>query len=298
MKTYNLLLVGHGNMGAALLSGWQDAGLIGRAVVVDPHQPTVIPDKPQARSGTQSSASENFEGLSQSIPGSRVKPGMTDKVVFVAAASEIPPSFTPDIIILAVKPQAMAAILPDYKKYAGHGAFLSIAAGKTITFFEQHLGAQTPIIRAMPNLPATVRRGASVCTANAAVTETQKQAATALLEAVGTVHWAAEAQLDAVTALSGSGPAYVFYLAEVLAEAGAELGLPAELANALARETIAGAGELLRQSPDSAAILRQKVTSPGGTTEAALKLLMKNEELLDIVRKALQAAASRAAELA
>jgi pyrroline-5-carboxylate reductase len=202
------------------------------------------------------------------------------------------------MIVLAVKPQAMADILPDYKQYAGQAAFLSIAAGKTIVFFEQHLGPKAAIIRAMPNLPATVRRGATVCAANAAATAAQKHTATALLAAVGTVHWAAEARLDAVTALSGSGPAYVFYLAELLAQAGIELGLNPDLANALARETIAGAGELLRQSTDSAATLRQKVTSPGGTTEAALRILMKNDDVLSIVRAALNAAASRAAELA
>jgi pyrroline-5-carboxylate reductase len=256
-------------MGAALLAGWRDAGLIGRAVVVDP---------------------ERSEGP--------LDHARDDSCVMATTASEIPTDFTPDMIVLAVKPQVMAATLADYKHYAAHSAFLSIAAGKTIAFFQQHLGPQAAIIRAMPNLPATVRRGVSVCAANEAATEAQKQTATALLGAVGTVHWAGESQLDAVTALSGSGPAYVFYLAEVLAQAGAELGLSPELASALARETIAGAGELLRQSPDSAATLRQKVTSPGGTTEAALKLLMKNEELLCIVRAALEAAAKRAAELA
>ena len=259
----HILLIGCGNMGHALLTGWRDAGLLGQSVVVEPAPLT-----------------------------------MMDTVSFVADAADLPPDFQPDMIVLAVKPQVLGDILPAYDRFAGLSPFLSIAAGKTIAFFERHLGPEASIVRAMPNLPATVRRGVSGCCANANATAQDRTLATRLLQAVGSVHWVDEAELDALTALSGSGPAYVFLLAETLARAGETLGLAPALSAALARETLAGAAEMLHESPEPAEILRARVTSKGGTTEAALRILMENDELLSIYARALQAAVSRARELA
>jgi pyrroline-5-carboxylate reductase len=150
----------------------------------------------------------------------------------------------------------------------------------------------------MPNLPVTVGQGATVCCANSAATKEHRALAGTLLEAVGSVAWAQEDKIDAVTALSGSGPAYIFYLAEALEKAAIDLGLEPELAARLARQTIVGAAEMLRQSPEPPAALRARVTSKGGTTEAALKILMENDALLSIMRATLQAAAARSRELA
>lgn len=261
---YNLLLIGCGNMGGALLNGWQTAGLIRQALVVEP----------------------KASNPSRSI------------VSYISTPSEIPAAFTPAMIVLAVKPQALAEVLPAYRRYAGQAPFLSIAAGKTLAFFAGQLGSEAAVIRAMPNLPVTVGQGATVCCANSAATKEHRALAGTLLEAVGSVDWAQEDKIDAVTALSGSGPAYIFYLAEALEKAAIDLGLEPELAARLARQTIVGAAEMLRQSPEPPAALRARVTSKGGTTEAALKILMENDALLSIMRATLQAAAARSRELA
>jgi len=254
-------------MGGALLAGWLDQGIAPNdLVVVDPHfDPGMSPP------GVRSFASDN------SLPG----------------------DFSPDIVLLAVKPQSMDAVLPPYSRFA-KAVFLSIAAGRTIASMQKHLGKKTAIVRAMPNTPASVRRGATGMIANKNTSSVQKTLCDKLMTAVGQVVWVEEETLlDAVTALSGSGPAYVFLMVEALAAAGEDLGLPAEIAETLARATITGSGELLRQSPLPAAALRENVTSPNGTTYAALQVLMDERQGLgDLMRRATDAAARRARELA
>jgi pyrroline-5-carboxylate reductase len=189
-------------------------------------------------------------------------------------------------------------VLPDVAQYP-KALFLSIAAGKTLEYFAQALGADASVVRAMPNTPAAIGKGVSVCVASTNVSESQRTLCTALLEAVGAVAWIDNEKLmDAVTALSGSGPAYVFYLIECMAAAGQAAGLPAELADMLARRTVAGAGALVEASDDeSTATLRRNVTSPNGTTEAALNVLMGENGLAPLLRHAVEAAARRSKEL-
>lgn len=265
-----LLLVGCGKMGGALLRGWLAGGLRPEETVVVEPQAAAHPDI--ARLG----------------------------VSVVAEAAALPAGFHPRIVVLAVKPQQIAAALPAYVGLAGPGTlFLSIIAGKTIAYFERQLGARAAIVRAMPNTPAAVGRGISVACANGAATAEQRETATALLAAVGEVAWVDdESLIDAVTAVSGGGPAYVFLLIECLAKAGVAAGLPEELAMRLARVTVSGAGELARQSDEPAAVLRQNVTSPGGTTLEALKILMAPDGMEPLFIKAIAAATRRSRELA
>ncbi|MFC3677870.1 pyrroline-5-carboxylate reductase [Ferrovibrio xuzhouensis] len=262
-----ILLVGCGKMGGALLAGWLNRGIAAADVVVV--EPNPVPDLPA--------------GLRQ-----------------VAEAAAIPADFAPDIVMLAVKPQAMDQATPAYAGYAAQGAcFLSIAAGKTIAGLNALLGGSAAIVRSMPNTPAAVGRGITVCCASATVGAGQRDACQSLLEAVGEVGWVAdEALIDAVTAVSGSGPAYVFWLTECLAAAGEKAGLDAALSARLARATVFGAGELMRQSPDSPAQLRKNVTSPNGTTQAALDVLMAPDGLGPLMDRAVAAAARRSRELA
>lgn len=261
-----LLLVGCGKMGGAMLAGWDAAGAAGSVVVVEPHT---------------------------------VPQGVSARATVVKDAADIPAGFRPDAVILAVKPQMMDAALPAYRRFADSAVFVSIAAGKPIAYFEKHLGAGAAIVRAMPNTPAAVGRGISVCIGNAAVTDAQKDLAQRLLSAVGEVTWTNdESHMDAVTAVSGSGPAYVFLLTEALAAAGMAQGLPQDLAVRLARSTVAGSGELMRQSFESAEQLRRNVTSPKGTTEAALDVLMAEGGLVQLLGTAVDAATRRSRELA
>jgi pyrroline-5-carboxylate reductase len=261
-----VLLVGCGKMGGAILEGWLSHGHETSEVVV----------------------AEPVEAIRPEKPGLRV----------VASSSAV--SETPDTVVLAVKPQLMDSVLPDLKRFADQGAvFLSIAAGKTLRYFAHHLGAHAKVVRSMPNTPAAVRQGISVATAAPGVSEAEKKRCHDVLEAVGQVLWVEdEALMDPVTALSGSGPAYVFLLVEAMAAAGAKLGLSAEMAMQLARATVMGSGELLRQSVEPAAQLRVNVTSPGGTTAAALKVLMADDGIQQVFDKALAAAAHRSQELA
>lgn len=263
-----LLLVGCGKMGGAMLDGWLKAGTVARAVVVEPG----------------------------GLPNGPDHPGVSA----VASAQDLPADFVPDVVVLAVKPQVMDGVLPAYARLAGpQTVFLSIAAGKTIDFFHRHLGGAAAIVRAMPNTPAAIGRGITVAVPNDAVSAAQRDLCEALLAAVGEVAWADdESQIDAVTAVSGSGPAYVFLLAEALASAGEAAGLPAALAQRLARATVSGAGELLHQSPQAPGQLREAVTSPGGTTRAALDVLMAPDGLNDLLTRAVAAAAKRSRELA
>lgn len=207
-------------------------------------------------------------------------------------------NISPALVVFAVKPQAIAGVVPAYAKFRG-ATFLSIAAGKTIAGFEALLGPEAAIVRAMPNTPAAIGKGVSVAVANGNVSAAGRTLANDALKAGGMVEWVGnESLLDAVTALSGSGPAYVFYLVEVMARAGEAMGLAPDLAMKLARQTVIGSGHLLEQSADGAAALREAVTSPGGTTAAALHILKDSGRLQDLMTEALEAAQARGRELA
>ncbi len=264
-----VLLVGCGKMGGALLKGWIDGGIpAGRIAVVEP----------------------------DAMPRSDVQRRLG--IAAYADAAEIPQSFRPGAVVVAVKPQVIAKVLPSYGRFAaGETVFLSIAAGTRIAALRQALGGGA-IVRSMPNLAASIGRGISVACAAPSVPTESRRRCEALLAAVGEVAWVEDENLmDAVTAVSGSGPAYVFLLVECLAEAGVASGLPPELAMHLARATIEGSGELLRRSEDAAAQLRQNVTSPGGTTAAALSVLLAPGGLADLMKRAIAAAAARSREL-
>ena len=266
----HLLLVGGGKMGGALLAGWLARGVPrDRVTVVEPGRPAA--------------ALRKSYGVSVH-----------------ATPDEIDSGFRPAVVAFAVKPQMMDQAAPPYARYAGPGTvYLSIAAGKTIAYFRGRLGEAAAIVRAMPNTPASVGRGISVCCAGPGVSAKQRQTCTALLEAVGEVAWVEEERLlDPVTAVSGGGPAYVFLFVECLAQAGIESGLPEALAWRIARATVAGSGELLRESPEPPSALREHVTSPGGTTLEALKILMASNGLQPLISRAIAAATKRSRELA
>ncbi|MEP3114715.1 pyrroline-5-carboxylate reductase [Nisaea sp.] len=266
----SLLLLGCGKMGGALLQGWLEKGYAAHGICVIEHS---------------EAATAQFEGI--------------DGVTLVRDIPDVPADFRPGMIMLALKPQMMDAAAP-LARYAGpETAFLSIAAGKTIRYFENLLGSEAAIIRSMPNTPAAVGRGITAYVGNEAASQTQMDLAGDLLSAVGeALEVPEEGMLDAVTAVSGSGPAYVFLVIEAMAAAGEKLGLSADLAMRLASATVSGAGELARQSSEPAAQLRQNVTSPGGTTAEALKVLMADDGIGPVFEKALKAAADRSRELA
>ncbi|MFO1073152.1 MAG: pyrroline-5-carboxylate reductase [Geminicoccaceae bacterium] len=265
-----LLLVGGGKMGEALLAGWLAHGLSpAAAVVVEP------------------------------AAARRAELAAGHGVLAVERPEELPMELRPGVLVLAVKPQMMDAALPAYRHRVGPGTLaLSIAAGKGLASLEAGLGG-IGVVRAMPNTPAAIGRGVSVLCANAAATKAQRGLAARLMAAVGSVEWIEDEDLmHAVTAVSGSGPAYVFHLIEALAEAGTAAGLPPELAMRLARGTVAGAGELAGRAAEPAAQLRVNVTSPGGTTAAALAVLMAADGLEPLLTRAVQAAAERSRALA
>ena len=262
-----LLLVGCGRMGGALLSGCLSRGIVaaGDVTVVEPSAP----------------ARAEAEKLG------------------VRAVAEAPGQGVPDVVLVAVKPQVMDAVMPAYGRLAGHSLFLSIAAGRTVASFTRLLGDKAAVVRAMPNTPAQVGRGITALYGSTNVDAGARAKAEALMEAMGEVVWLAdESQMDAVTAVSGSGPAYIFHLIEALETAARAAGLPDALAAKLARATVTGAAELAFQSPESAAKLRENVTSPGGTTAAALAVLMDEKGLTDLMTRAVAAAAKRSKELA
>ena len=263
-----LVLVGAGKMGGAMLEGWLGLGL-------DPARVAVIEPQP----------SGEIAGLA--ARGLKLNPAMN--VVREPAA-----------VVVAVKPQNAAEIMPWLAPIVGGSTVvLSIMAGKTIEFLAEALPPGTAIVRSMPNTPAAIGRGITVAVPNQRVTAAQRDLAHKLLVATGAVEWVEdEALLDPVTAVSGSGPAYVFLLAESLAKAGAAAGLPADLAARLARVTVAGSGELLHRSPLDPATLRQNVTSPGGTTAAGLDVLMADDGLDRVMRSAVEAATRRSRDLA
>jgi pyrroline-5-carboxylate reductase len=218
----------------------------------------------------------------------------------VSEAAAVAEELAPAIVVLAIKPQQMASVLPALARLVRpETAFLSIAAGKTIGVLQRHLGDQAAIVRAMPNTPVAVGRGITVLCANPLASAEQRARCERLMAAVGEVAWVEDERLlDAVTALSGGGPAYVFLLIECLARAGVEAGLPEALAMQLARTTVSGAGELARLSSEPAGQLRKNVTSPGGTTQAALEVLMAESGLQTLLARAILAAAERSRELA
>ncbi len=264
-----LLLVGAGNMGGALLKGWLDQGLAASQIIVQDPSPPPAMAALLARHGIRAEANP------------------------VLAAP-------PTVLLIAIKPQLMEQVFPAVAQRAGpNTVVLSVAAGKTMASFEQYLPPRAAVVRSIPNTPASVGRGITACVANAHVTAAQRALCDRLLSAVGAVGWVQdEALIDAATAVSGSGPAYVFLLAEALAQAGVDAGLPPDLAAQLARWTVAGAGELLHRSDLDAATLRQNVTSPNGTTYAALQVLMADDGLQPLLTKAIAAAAARSRELA
>jgi pyrroline-5-carboxylate reductase len=264
-----LLLVGCGKMGGALLRGWREQRVAGRFVVVEP-----------------GAGAAEFAGAAD--------------VQLHESLDAVDPAFRPDVVVFAVKPQMMDGVTPHYGRFAAPGTvFLSIAAGKTLGYFAAHLGPRAAVVRAMPNTPAAIGRGITVACGNATVTPDQRAACDRLLAAVGEVAWVEdEALIDPVTALSGGGPAYVFLLIECLSRAGVAAGLPEDLAKRLARVTVSGAGELARLSPEPPETLRQNVTSPGGTTLAALNVLMAPNGMAELFEKAIAAATARSRELA
>lgn len=265
-----LLLVGAGKMGGAMLERWLERGLDAPEVtILDPYL-----------------EGERWAELA--------KKGTATATSVTGAADR-----TYKVMVLAVKPQSMAEALKQVQRLATPDTvILSIAAGVRLATLEAAFPAGQPIIRAMPNTPAQVGMSMSVVVPNARVIELQRNAINTLLAAIGDVVWLdSEEPLDAVTAVSGSGPAYVFLLAECLAEAGRQAGLPAELAARLARQTVAGAGVLLAESTLAPDVLRRNVTSPAGTTEAALKVLMGTDGLQPLLTRAVAAAKARSLEL-
>lgn len=228
-----------------------------------------------------------------------VEPGRHAPEGAVAAPEALPADLAPAAVVFAVKPQEAAKVLPAYARFAGSSVFLSIMAGRSVAGMRALLGGQAAVVRAMPNLPASIRRGVTVAYAGPGVGQADRALCDALLRAIGTVAWVDdEGLIDAVTAVSGSGPAYVFLLAELMEAAGRVQGLPPDLARLLARETVAGAGALLAASSEDAADLRKAVTSPGGTTAAALEVLMAPDAWPKTVAEAIAAAARRSRELA
>lgn len=261
-----ILLAGAGKMGGAMLSGWLAQGLDAKRVVIVEPNP--------------SEETRGFEAR-----GVRLNPTVND----VGAV---------DVLVLAVKPQMFTEAGPQLKPFISPATLVvSIMAGTTIATIETICGGK--VIRAMPNTPAAVARGITVAVPSKGISPDQRATTDAMLSAIGAVEWVDdEALMDAVTAVSGSGPAYVFLLAEELERAGIAAGLPPALATKLARETVAGSGELLHRSDLDSATLRKNVTSPGGTTAAALEVLMAADGFEPLLKRAVAAATKRSKELA
>ncbi len=263
LSKQDIVIVGCGKMGSALLRGWLTEGL-------DPNEITVIDPNPSDWLIKQTVR------LNKTLP------------------------INPSIVLIAVKPQMMPDVVPKLKKLGNSKTlFISIAAGTSISYFERILGNQTPIVRAMPNTPASIGKGITAIISNDYVSNVELKATEKLLSSVGKIVFLdSEEQMDAVTAVSGSGPAYVFYLIEALADAGQSNGLNAELSMTLAKATVVGAGLLAETSDEDPASLRINVTSPGGTTAAALKILMnKDTGFHPLLSKAVEAASNRSKEL-
>jgi pyrroline-5-carboxylate reductase len=258
MTNQTILLVGCGKMGGALLMRW-DKTHGGKIFVVDPH---------------------------------------AKEPCTLTSLAALPASTAVDVVVFAVKPQELTPLLAEYKaRFGAKPLYLSIAAGKTLAYFALHLGGDARVVRAMPNTPALIGRGVTALTASHNVSPQERKSAEALMAAAGKTVWVDESQMDAVTALSGSGPAYVFLFLESLTKAGVAAGLSEDTAKALAVETVAGSAALAQQSGEELATLRQNVTSKGGTTEAALSILLGSGGLEPLVKEAVKAAAKRAVEM-
>lgn len=266
----SVILAGCGNMGFAMLKGWIDGG------VLEPSQVSVV---------------EPNEALRLRAGGLGVEA--------VASVKDINPAPVPTLVVLAVKPQAMASVLPDYAGMARSGtAFLSVAAGIGMKAYEAGLGADTAIVRCMPNTPAAIGKGMLVYFNNGKVSEELETFVRELLACSGLVAKVEdEALMDAVTAVSGSGPAYVFHFIECLTDAGKNAGLPDDVASMLAMQTVMGAGALAAASDETPGKLRENVTSPNGTTQAGLAMLMGGGALQKLVSATVEAARKRSVEL-
>lgn len=261
-----ILLIGCGRMGSALLTGWLASGT---------RNITVVEPKP----------SPELKKLAKA-----------KKIALFAAPSQV--KSKPDVCIVAIKPQILKGEAGALAGFAKSALMISIAAGTTIAALRKAWGAKARIIRAMPNTPGAIGEGITGIFAAKGVTASDKKKAVALLSALGATEWVAtEKLIDAVIAVSGSGPAYLFLFAEVLTEAGIAEGLSRTQSEKLARATVAGAGALLKADKSPASKLRENVTSPGGTTAAALAVFMEDDALLDLVKRAARAAARRAKEL-
>ena len=265
----SLLLVGCGKMGGAVLNGLLKNGFPSRQIRV-------------------------------AEPNETVRAELKAKGIICAASALELTDFVPDIVFLAVKPFLIEQVIDDIKPFAAKGAaVLSIIAGRRVSWFKEKLGAQTVVFRAMPNTPAAIGAGITAVTASPEASEKQKQLADSVFKACGDVIWLnSEEQIDAVTAVSGSGPAYVFYLTEALAKAAKAAGLPDKTAEKLAKATVIGSALLMRESGEDPAKLRQNVTTPNGTTAAALNILTDPRTGLEpLLVQAVKAAEQRSKEL-
>ena len=268
--TVRVLLVGCGNMGYAMLSGWLSSGKLASSetLVVEPNEDL---RHRAARLGS----------------------------IVAASTGELPAELSPELIVIAVKPQVIREVVAGYKRFAGNSTFLSIAAGTGIaTFTETARPGSTAVMRCMPNTPAAIGKGMMVVFSNPNVAEKTKTFVSDLLSASGEVATIAdEGLMDAVTAVSGSGPAYIFHFIECLTAAAEKVGLPAETAKLLAMQTVYGAASLAATSREDPAVLRKQVTSPNGTTAAALGVLMGEDRLKKLLADAVEAARARSVEL-
>jgi pyrroline-5-carboxylate reductase len=265
-----LVLVGCGNMGFAMLSGWLKAGRL------RPDEILVVE------------------------PGEALRRRLSDlKVEAVADAAQLPPALAPRLVLFAIKPQMVRAVVPAYRLFAASGAtFLSIAAGTRIALFEELLGGNVPVMRCMPNTPAAIGKGMMVLVSNGKVAPAMDAFIEGLMATSGRVaRIDSEDLMDAVTAVSGSGPAYIFHFIECLSAAAEKAGLPADTARLLAMQTVYGAASLAAESGEAPGRLREQVTSPNGTTAAALGVLMGKNRLRDLLTEAVEAARKRSVEL-
>ncbi len=267
--TVRVLLVGCGNMGYAMLSGWLGSGKLAASetLVVEPNEDL---RHRAARLGS----------------------------VVAASNAELPDDLSPEIIVIAVKPQVIREVVAGYKRFAGKTTFLSIAAGTGIATFTEILGAGTAVMRSMPNTPAAIGKGMMVVFSNPNVAEKTKTFVGSLLSTSGEVATIDdEGLMDAVTAVSGSGPAYIFHFIECLTAAAEKAGLPSDTAKLLAMQTVYGAAALAAESREDPAVLRKQATSPNGTTAAALGVLMGGDRLKTLLADAVEAARARSVEL-
>ena len=264
-----MLLAGCGNMGSALVEGWLRGGLPNEQLSI------IDPKASQLARRYNCNAATGLDGL--------------------------PDDYSPDIILFAVKPVLLAELLPGYgKRFGARPIYASVAAGKPLAFYEQHLGLSPApaVVRIMPNTPAFVGKSMTACFGNTSLSDEGNAAVTQLMNAVGRTVWLREeSQMDAVTAISGSGPAYVFHFMECLQHAGKALGLSDEMSRILTLNTVHGASLLALLSEHDLSTLRRNVTSPGGTTEAALSAFLEGDALMELVKEATRRARDKSLEM-